>query len=432
MKLLKIAWKDFKITYRDISALMLMIAAPLAMTLVMAFAFSGSSDSGFTAVPVGIVNLDQDGTAGLLLVNALTSDEVKEYLLPAEFDTEEEARAQLDSDKLGAVVIIPAEASLLFQAENQDFQHLDEDFPVEVRLITNSTRPISGMIVESVLDTILTQLNAGFAGGMMGFSELINQGSVTTDELTNGLGEAIGEKLEPLFAENESNIAIETQYSQSEREEFNWLTYMAPSMAILYLGFSMTTSARSILSEREAGTLSRLLASPTQPGVLITGKMLGTFMIGLIQVFTFILASIPLLGIQWGNPWTIMIFTCSMVLASASWGIFVASIAKNSGQASALGMAINLVFAAVAGNFVPRQNYPEWLKQIGYLTPNAWGIEGYLKLLNQGTLSDVRENILALIGMAALLLLVASISFAQQYGQIGKARGKNEQDLADH
>jgi ABC-2 type transport system permease protein len=426
MKLLKIAWKDFKITYRDISALMLMIAAPLAMTLVMAFAFSGSSDSGFSTIPVGLVNLDQDGTAGTLFVNALSSQEVKEYILPLEFETEEEAREQLDTDKLGAVIIIPAEASLLFETENQDYQRIDEDFPVEIRLITNSTRPISGMIVEAVLDSILTQLNAGFVGGMMGFGELINQGIVTTDELTDGLGIEIGEKLEPLFAENESNIAIETQYLQSEREEFNWLTYMAPSMAILYLGFSMTTSARSILSEREGGTLSRLLTSPTKPGVLIAGKMLGTFMIGLIQVFTFILASIPLLGVQWGNPWTIMIFTCSIVLASASWGIFVASIAKNSGQASALGMAINLVFAAVAGNFVPRQNYPEWLKQIGYLTPNAWGIEGYLNLLNQGTLADISTNIIALVGMAAFLLLMASISFTFQYGQIGKTGGKNE------
>ena len=425
MKILKIAWKDFKITYRDVTALLLMIAAPLLMTLVMAFAFSGSNDSGFSTIPVAIINQD-DGMAGEMLLNALTSEEVNDYLESEESNDIEEALAQLDNDKLGAVILIPADASALFEANNEDFEKSELGFSTNIELYTNPVRPISGMIVEAVLDSILTQFNAGFTGGMMGFSELLNQGLVTGDELSNGLGEEIGKNIEPLFDENESKIAIETEYWASEEEEFDWLAYMAPSMAILYLGFSMTSSARSILTERANGTFGRLLASPTSAVTLIGGKMFGTFFIGLIQVTVFIIASIPLLGIDWGNPGTLILYTCALVLASASWGIVVASLAKNSGQASAMGMAINLVFAAVAGNFVPRQNYPIWLQNIGYLTPNAWGIEGFLKLINGGTFADIQTGFLALLGMSFVLLSIASISFTMQYGQLSKAGGNHE------
>lgn len=425
MKIFKIAWKDFKITYRDFTALLLRIAAPLVMTLVMAFAFSGSSDSGFSVIPVGLINQD-DGMAGEMLENALFSEEVQEYLTIESFNSIDEAQKQLDNDKLGAVIIIPDDASALFEADSEDDFNEDDGLSVDIELLTNPIRPISAMIVESVMDSILTQFNAGFTGGMMGFGELLNQGLVTTDELSDGLGEELGQKIAPIFEGNESRISIETRYWAETEAEFNWMAYMAPSMAILYLGFSMTTSARSILSEREIGTFNRLLASPTKTTALITGKMLGTFMGGLIQVFVFIIASVPLLGITWGSPSTLIIFTCVLVLASASWGIVVASLAKNSGQASAMGMAINLVFAAVAGNFVPRQNYPSWLQKIGYLTPNAWGIEGYLKLINGGTFTDVQNGIFILLIMSFLLLLIATISFTLQFGQIKKS-GENHE-----
>lgn len=425
MKLLKIAWKDFTITYRDVTALLLMIVAPLAMTLVMAFAFSGSSDAGFTVIPVALVNQD-DGLFGEMIQQALISDAVQSYLEVTEISNLEEAQDELDQDKVGGIIFIPKEASASLQFNADENISNYEDLSVDIDLFTNPVRPISGMIIESVLDSILVQINAGFAGGMMGFGDLLNMGLVPSDDLTNGLGEEIGRKIEPLFNDYQLQITIETNYWAEEEDEFNWMSYMAPSMAILYLGFSMTTSARSLLSEKENGTFGRLLASPTRTWVLITGKMLGTFVVGLIQVFIFIIASIPLLGIHWGAPATLILFTLVLVLASASWGIVIASLAKNSGQASALGMAVNLIFAAIAGNFVPRGNYPEWLLKVGYLTPNAWGIEGYLKLINGGNFSDIQTGVIVLFIMSAVLLTIASLSFALQYGQFAATGGSHE------
>jgi ABC-2 type transport system permease protein len=418
MKILKIAWKDFKITYRDITALLLMVAAPLAMTLVMAFAFGTSSGSGFTVIPVALVSNGSDSLSQVV-EDILTSEQIQEYLAVQKFSDIETAQKELDRDKFAAVIVVPEGTIQNFEAMNDFSGDTPIDLTQTITIYTNPTRPISAMIVEAILDSITTRLNAGFAGAIIGFSDLLKGGSVSPQALTEGLGEDIGQNLAPIFEENESQISLEVSYWESNgSDEFSWMAYMAPSMSILFLSFSMTASARTILSEKEKGTFGRLLTSPTRSLAIIVGKMLGIYLIGVIQVFAFIVLSSFILNLSWGPLPVLIIFTLSLVLGSASWGILVASLAKNSGQASALGMAVNLVFAAVAGNFVPRVNYPQWLKDLGVITPNAWGIEGFMALINGGGLHDVRTAILVLTAMAVILISIATFLFTWQYGQI--------------
>jgi hypothetical protein len=63
MKVLSIALKDLLITTRDRSGFILMLAAPLALTFVVAFAFGGlgggTGGTGLANIPVAIVNLDE-------------------------------------------------------------------------------------------------------------------------------------------------------------------------------------------------------------------------------------------------------------------------------------------------------------------------------------------------------------------------------------
>jgi ABC-2 type transport system permease protein len=418
MKILKIAWKDFKITYRDITALLLMVAAPLAMTLVMAFAFGTSSDSGFTVIPVALVS-NGDDTLSQAFEEILTSEQIQEYLTVEKFSDVETAQKELDRDKFAAVVLVPEGTFLNLESMNDFTPDEPIDLTQTITIYTNPTRPISAMIVESILESIITRLNAGFAGAIIGFSDLLAEGSVSSQALTDGLGEEISQNLALIFEENESQVSLEISYWEPQnKEEFSWLSYMAPSMSILFLSFSMTASARTILSEKEKGTFGRLLTSPTRSISIIVGKMLGIYLIGVIQVFAFILLSSLILNLSWGPLPVVFVFTLALVLGSASWGILVASLAKNSGQASALGMAVNLVFAAIAGNFVPRTYYPQWLKDLGVITPNAWGIEGFMALINGGGFQEVQTGIIVLTGMAVFLISIATFLFTWQYGQI--------------
>ncbi len=72
---------------------------------------------------------------------------------------------------------------------------------------------------------------------------------------------------------------------------FDSLAYYAPSMAALFLMFAMMPVARTPLAEHEAGTLDRLRAAPLLEGELLGGKVLGVFLIGLLQMAVLILVS---------------------------------------------------------------------------------------------------------------------------------------------
>ena len=427
-KIFVLAFKDVRITYLDVTAILLILVAPLAMTLVMSFAFS-DNDSGFAKIPVGLINSNSEtGMMGELTQGIFESDAITEYLEIESYNELDQALTALDNDKLAAIIVMPEtdlDVLIDFSAQS-DPANLPAE-KEEIHLYTSVTRPISGMIVEAILDSIVTDLNSGYGAGTMGFINLLESGQVSPEQLSEGFGEEVGVLLEPFFKENQSKINIESHYQESESDDggFNWLGYMAPSMAILYLGFAMNSSAKSILSERENGTLPRLFCSPTKPHEIILGKMLGTFLIGLIQVLLFILLSSLILNLNWGSLFVVCLFTLTVVLASASWGILIAAISKNSGQASTIGVAVNLVFAAVAGNFYPRINFPPWLENLGYLTPNAWGIEGYLKLISGGALTDVLPGLLSLTGMAIILLIFATITFNRQYGTKKQSEGSH-------
>jgi ABC-2 type transport system permease protein len=193
------------------------------------------------------------------------------------------------------------------------------------------------------------------------------------------------------------------------------LAYMAPSMAIFFLMFTVTAGGRSILSERQWGTLPRLLATPSSPAQVLGGKIVGIFLTGAAQVFILIIFSAVAFGVQWGSPLAVIALTLAMVAAATAWGSLLAAYARSPGQANSVGAMLALTFGGLAGNFVPRQNYPQWLQNASLFTPNAWGLEGFIKLTGGGSLADILGPILALLLMAVVLFGLSIMAFRRQY-----------------
>ena len=71
MKALQIAFKDLTVLFRDRTALLLMLGAPLILTVGLALVsgrMSGSSGPAFQNLPVAVVNLDR-GEIGKQLIH---------------------------------------------------------------------------------------------------------------------------------------------------------------------------------------------------------------------------------------------------------------------------------------------------------------------------------------------------------------------------
>jgi ABC-2 type transport system permease protein len=390
MKILAIMFKEVRIVLRDRTALLLLLAAPLALTWVMSFAFSRVGQGGGMA-PISVVVVNQDtGDLGQTLVSVLRAPTMAELLAVTVLTDPAAARAQVDADKMAAAVVVPADFSQQVLADGQ---------AARLELYGNPGRVISTGVVRAILERFAQQVSAGVVGANVTVQQLVESGRLAAAQVPVVAPE-IGQRVAEAAGQRELVTVQLVAESGAASGGFNYLAYYAPSMATLFLMFAMMSSARTLLAEREAGTLDRLRAAPLAIAELLGGKVLGVFFVGLLQMAT-------LIGITWGDPLAVAAHTVLLVAATAGLGLAVAAWSRTVGQANALGSTVTMVLAALGGNFVPRLAFPAWLRTVSYVGPNAWGIEGYQLLGSGARLADLAPSLAALALMMALFFGLA-------------------------
>jgi ABC-2 type transport system permease protein len=227
----------------------------------------------------------------------------------------------------------------------------------------------------------------------------------------------MGERQFAQIGERAAIIQIERVGAAEVAAETNPLAFIAPGMAVAFLMYTVSLGGRSILAERDRGTLARLLASPTSGAQVMGGKVVGIFLTGAAQMSVLIVASALLFGLRWGNtPGVVLLIIC-VSLAATGWGLLLASVAKRPNQVANYGTAIMLTFGIIGGSFVtlPPSGF---VTQLGKITPNAWAISGFGALARGGGLTDILPDLAALLVMAAVLFAIAAFIFQRRMNQL--------------
>jgi ABC-2 type transport system permease protein len=402
-KILQIGWKDLRVIFRDRAALILMLLAPFAMTIGMGLVTGtlNPSGGGLNQVPLVVVNLDQS-TLGNMLVEALKSQERSKLLAVEESNDVAAARAMVDVDKTAAVVIIPAgfTASII----PQDGQAPSAETQIEV--YKNPNQPISSGVVQTIVESFLNEVETRRIAGQVVVAQLLAGGLITQQQ-----AEVVYTRLGNEQS-NLQNLTLNTLQS-SVSEEPSFLMYIAPGFALLFLMYTVSLGGKTLLTERQEGTLSRLMTTPTGPSQVLVGKMAGTYMIGLAQMTILITASALLLGLRWGDPLAVVILLLTTVAAATGWGMLLAALSRTPGQVSSIGMAMTLLFGLMGGSFFGGV-MPGLIGAIGMLTPNYWGQMGFSTLARGGDLQDLLPVYAATLAMAAILLVISVFIFRRK------------------
>jgi ABC-2 type transport system permease protein len=413
-KMLNITWKDLILLVRDRAALILMLAAPFVLTLGLGAVTGGfsSQSGGIGDIPLILINQDQ-GKWGGYIEQAIRSEGLADLFTTTVGSDVSTARRQVENDEAAALILVPSRFSDSFTSDTQSGQVEPTSL---VEIYTSPERPNSASIIRSVVSEIINGLQAGPAGVQVALDGLISSGRLAPDQqaiqaIDVGLQQAVSEQSE------EAGIIIHqaTGAQAEQNQQPNVLNYLAPAMAVFFLMYTVTQGGRSILIEREYGTLARMLTTPTSNAQVLGGKVFGIFIAGVLQVGVLVLGSSLLFGLGWGDPLAVGLLIVAVCLAATGWGVFLASVATSPWQVGGVGSALMLIFGLLGGSFVSVAQFSEPVRRMAMITPNYWFNTGILTLMSGSSLAGILNILGALLLMAAALFVISMLTARKRW-----------------
>lgn len=397
---LAVAWKDLQVLFKDRGQLVVLFLMPLMFAAIFGQVF-GSGSSGLA---IYLVNQDT-GQYGEQVVNILNQIDV---LNITELETAQQADEKIAAGDALAAIVIPDDFS-------QDIDNFDPvNDPARVQVIVDPAQDRFGSIVTGIVNEVLTWIT--FQG------EIQHGLQVVMDE--SGAFEGVDEATRRSYqAQSMMTIMAQLQKASTdpliaiESADLQGVKMIVPENAyslsitgytVMFAFFIVGVIASTLLTEKEQGTLRRLLTSPLQRASIILGKMLAYVVVVGLQVLVMLGVGNLVYDIPIGSsPLGLVVVTLALALAATSLGMLVAALARTRSQADNIGTVLALVLAAVGGSIIPISK-GGMLYWVSRFTPHAHALEGYNELmLYEGGVADILPQAGLLIGVAAVFFLIA-------------------------
>ncbi len=194
------------------------------------------------------------------------------------------------------------------------------------------------------------------------------------------------------------------------------VSYYAGAVAILFLLYSSVVGAISLLEEKEAGLFDRLTYGPGGARVLVEGKFAFLVAQGIVQVT--IIFVVAWLGFGVDLPGNILAWagtTLVSALAAAGLALVFVLLCRSKQQAQTLTNIVVLLVSAIGGSMVPRFLMPQWIQDIGWLTPNTWAVEAYNEIFWRASGLDAVLLPWLVLGATGFVALAAANLLAHRH-----------------
>lgn len=185
-------------------------------------------------------------------------------------------------------------------------------------------------------------------------------------------------------------------------------SWVVPGFTVMFAFFVISVMARSFITERDNGTLRRLLLAPVSRVSVLAGKTIPFYLTSVIQCLLLFLCGRLLFGMSWGPApiYLIPVILCTS-LAATSLGLLLATAVNTEQQVSSYGTTLILVLSSLSGCFFPRDMFPQTMKRISLCTPHGWALKAFDAVLSQTTV-----DLMTVATCCGMLILFAATFFA--------------------
>ncbi len=184
-------------------------------------------------------------------------------------------------------------------------------------------------------------------------------------------------------------------------------TQSIPGMASMYVMFAILPAVGVIITERKTWTLQRLATLPIPRWQVLGGKVLGRFMLGMIQ-YAVVFAFGLIIGVRYGNdPVALLVMMVSFTLCITALALMLTGFLDNIAQAQGISLFLSLTLAPLGGAWWTLDIVPAWMRTLGHISPVAWVMDGYQQLIIfGGSLVDILPFAGVLLAMTAVFFLI--------------------------
>jgi len=203
--------------------------------------------------------------------------------------------------------------------------------------------------------------------------------------------------------------------------DFETIDYQAPPLIGFFAFlFVFLLTAVSFLRERTAGTLERLMVTPTTRAELVLGYVAGFGIFAVLQAALVLLVTLFVLRVEnAGNLALVLLLVVAVTVGAANLGIFLSTFARTELQAVQFIPIVIVPQGLLSGVIWPVDSFPRWLQGVAHLLPLTYSNEALRDVMIRGRgLLDggVAVNLLALVGFAAFFVVIASLTLRRQAG----------------
>ena len=393
------AGKDLARWAQDRSAMLIWLGIPFLIGgLITSMIDSGSSS------PTGILLIadEDDSLVSGFVAGAFSQDRLGD-LIVVEQVTRDEGERRIDDGDGSGFLTIP-----------RGFQDaLLNETPVTLTLKTNPSQTILPGIIEDVTEILLdagfylqrllgpelrTILNADFENG-------------PSDAFVAGISVDIQHKINRII-EKTDPLAIDLEVVEPPPAEPqpDYALLFLPGIVLMAVLFAANSMAADYWTERNSGTLRRLVSAP---GVLIgfvTGKAAAACLVMGAVVSVTLFVGFVYHGVAWIKFLPSLLWVSFGGVGLFAWFAAIQMLLPNNRAANVVTTVLLFPLMMAGGSFFPLAALPDWIADMGRLAPNGFIVDRLSGELTSATAWSIdARSWLTLLAMTALGLLVSGL-----------------------
>lgn len=195
----------------------------------------------------------------------------------------------------------------------------------------------------------------------------------------------------------------------------NYIQFLAPGIIAMGILFTAIFSGIEIIWDKQFGFLKETLVAPVSRIEIMIGRTLGGATVATLQgVIVFVLALI--VGFRPANWWLLpiaVLFMLGTAMLFTALGTALASVLDDMQGFHLIMNFLVMPIFFLSGALFPLQGLPKALEWIARFDPLAYCVDGLRGVLLGASHFSMATNVLAVIGITAVLLIIGSYLFSK-------------------